>query len=51
MFGPARVDFEPYGLSVTQWKPSLMIRTDRHNEIEFNFNLSHLITFQFSDAE
>jgi len=45
-FDPARIDFEPYGLSVTRWKPSLMNRTDRHNEYEFNFILSQPITFQ-----
>jgi len=48
IFDPARIDFEPYGLSVTRWKPSLMNRTDRHNEIEFNFILSQPITFQVS---
>ena len=45
-FDPNRKDFEPYGLSVTRWKPTMMNRTDRHNEIELNFILTEPVTFQ-----
>jgi len=45
-FDTNRNDFEPYGLSVTRWQPTLMNRTDRHNEIELNFVLTEPVTFQ-----
>jgi hypothetical protein len=44
-FDPNRSDFEPYGLSVTRWRPTPMSRTDRHNEIELNFVLTEPVTF------
>jgi AraC family transcriptional regulator, melibiose operon regulatory protein len=35
-FDPSRPDFASYGFSCVRWKPTAMLRSDRHNEIELN---------------
>ena len=44
-FDPARRDFEPYGLTCVNWKPSPMPRPDHHNEVELNFLKSGTVTY------
>ncbi len=36
-FDETRKELKPYGLTCELWKPKLMGRPDRHNEIEINF--------------
>jgi AraC-like DNA-binding protein len=35
-FDQSRKDFAPYGFTCVRWAPTLMPRSDRHNEIELN---------------
>ena len=35
-FDQSRKDFSPYGFTCVRWAPTLMPRSDRHNEIELN---------------
>ncbi|MBN8421784.1 MAG: helix-turn-helix domain-containing protein [Verrucomicrobia bacterium] len=46
-FDHTRTPFSPYGFTCEAWKPALMHRPDRHNEIEINFlrsgSLSYLL--------
>lgn len=44
-FDASRPEFLPYGLSCVQWKPTLMNRADRHNEIEISYFPKGRITF------
>ena len=44
-FDPARDPFSPYGFSCQLWKPTLMPRPDRHNEIEINLLRSGSVTY------
>lgn len=44
-FDPARDPFSPYGFSCQMWKPTLMPKPDRHNEIEINFLRSGSVTY------
>lgn len=37
VFDEQRQDFAPYGLTCERWRPNLMHKSDRHNEIELNF--------------
>lgn len=46
-FDPNRLDFEPYGLTCVNWKPSRMPRPDHHNEVELNFLKSGTVTYLF----
>lgn len=48
-FIESRDDFKPYGLTCALWKPNLMRRPDRHNEIEINFFTEGSITYLFQD--
>ena len=48
-FDTDREDLKPSGLTCERWIPSLMSRTDRHNEIELNFIRSGSITYFFRD--
>jgi AraC-like DNA-binding protein len=44
-FDPQRPDFAPYGFTCVRWRPSVMSRPDRHNEIEINFLRSGSLTY------
>lgn len=44
-FDEARPELEPYGLTCERWKPSLMDRPDRHNELELNLLRSGTLTY------
>jgi AraC-like DNA-binding protein len=44
-FDHTRTDFSPYGFTCEIWKPALMKRPDRHNEIEINLLLSGSLTY------
>src|SRR5689334_19970492 len=44
-FDPARPDFAPYGFTCVRWRPSVMSRPDRHNEIEINLLRSGALTY------
>jgi AraC-like DNA-binding protein len=44
-FDDTRTPFSPYGFTCEAWKPALMQRPDRHNEIEINFLRSGSLTY------
>ena len=44
-FDPQRADFAPYGFTCVRWRPSVMTRPDRHNEIEINLLRSGALTY------
>jgi len=44
-FDAARPDFAPYGFTCVRWRPSVMTRPDRHNEIEINLLRSGALTY------
>jgi AraC family transcriptional regulator, melibiose operon regulatory protein len=44
-FNPGRADFEPYGFTCVRWRPSVMPRPDRHNEVEMNLLRSGTLTY------
>ena len=44
-FDPQRADFAPYGFTCVRWRPSVMNRPDRHNEIEINLLRSGALTY------
>ncbi|WP_176801307.1 helix-turn-helix domain-containing protein [Kriegella aquimaris] len=44
-FDEYRHDLKPYGLTCELWRPSLMKRPDRHNEIEINYLPECSITY------
>lgn len=44
-FDHTRQPFSPYGFTCEVWKPALMQRPDRHNEIEINFLCSGSLTY------
>jgi AraC-like DNA-binding protein len=44
-FDPRRPDFAPYGFTCVRWRPEVMPRPDRHNEIEMNFLRSGALTY------
>ncbi len=46
-FNEKRNEFVPYGLSCEIWKPCLMRKPDRHNEIEINYSSESTITYLF----
>lgn len=50
-FNQDRNEFKPYGLSCEIWKPDLMHRADRHNEIEINYFTEGSITYLFQNAK
>lgn len=43
--------FKPYGLTCERWKPDVMRKADRHNEIEINFFIEGGITYLFKAAK
>lgn len=44
-FNNNRNDFSPYGLTMEKWRPELMCRFDRHNEVEINYLIEGSITY------
>lgn len=47
VFDDRRPELAPYGLTCEQWRPSLMSRPDRHNELELNLLRSGTLTYLF----
>lgn len=50
-FDEKRGDFKPYGLTCEMWRPQLMPKIDRHNEIELNYIPEGGITYFFPTGE
>ncbi len=50
-FDESREDLKPYGLTCELWKPSLMRRPDRHNEIEINYMVDGSLTYLLHDRK
>lgn len=50
-FDESRDQFKPYGLTCELWKPELMGRPDRHNEIEINYFPEGQITYLFQEKK
>ena len=46
-FDEKRSEFKPYGLTCEMWRPQLMPKIDRHNEIELNYIPEGGITYFF----
>lgn len=44
-FDEQRQEFAPYGLTCERWRPNLMRKPDRHNEIELNLLQSGSMTY------
>lgn len=49
-FNEKRSEFKPYGLTCEQWKPDLMRKPDRHNEIEINYFTGGSMTYLFQGS-
>ena len=45
VFNERRKELSPYGLTCQRWRPHLMRKPDRHNEIELNLLLSGTISY------
>ena len=50
-FDENRDQFKPYGLTCELWKPSLMGKPDRHNEIEINYFPDGTITYLLQEEK
>ena len=50
-FDARRPEFKPYGFTVEVWKPKVMPRPDRHNEIEINLLTGGSITYLINDRK
>ena len=50
-FDKQRDAFRPYGLTCELWKPSLMQKPDRHNEIEINYFTEGSLTYLFRGSK
>lgn len=48
-FEERRLPFTPYGFTCEAWRPKLMERFDRHNEVEINFVPSGRLTYLIHD--
>jgi len=46
-FDESRDEFKPYGLTCELWTPNLMMKPDRHNEIEINYLPEGSMTYLF----
>ena len=46
-FDEERPEFTPYGLTCQRWRPSLMDRPDRHNELELNLLRGRTLTYLY----
>lgn len=44
-FDHKRKEFTPYGFTCDRWEPMLMLRPDKHNEIELNYFDHGLLTY------
>ena len=51
IFDTNRPEFKPYGFTVEKWRPRLMPRPDRHNEIEINLLTGGSITYLINDRK
>lgn len=49
-FDQKRRDFAPYGFTCERWLPTLMPRSDRHNEIELNLLEQGALTYLLGGA-
>ncbi|MAZ27031.1 MAG: transcriptional regulator [Cytophagaceae bacterium] len=50
-FDKERGAFRPYGLTCELWKPGLMQKPDRHNEIEINYLTEGSLTYLFRGSK
>lgn len=50
-FDQNRKDFAPYGFTCVRWTPSLMHRSDRHNEVELNLLERGSLTYLLGGAK
>lgn len=50
-FDHSRNDFTPYGFTCEEWTPSIMMRPDRHNEIEMNMVFDGTISYLIGGAK
>ncbi|MCK0135957.1 helix-turn-helix domain-containing protein [Arenibacter sp. S6351L] len=50
-FDEKREDLAPYGLTCEVWRPNVMRRADRHNEIEINYLPEGSITYLIHDKK
>ena len=50
-FDEKREDLTPYGLTCEVWRPNVMRRPDRHNEIEINYLPGGSITYLIHDRK
>lgn len=50
-FDENRQDLKPYGLTCEIWRPNLMARPDRHNEIEINYLPEGSLTYLIHDQK
>lgn len=50
-FNESRNEFLPYGLTCELWKPDVMRKPDRHNEIEINYFFEGSITYLFQGSK
>lgn len=48
-FDEKRTQFTPYGFTCEVWKPKLMNKFDRHNEVEINYVPSGSLTYLIHD--
>jgi AraC-like DNA-binding protein len=50
-YNEKRSEFKPYGLTCELWKPDLMRKPDRHNEIEINYFTGSSLTYLFQGSK
>lgn len=50
-FDESRDAFKPYGLTCELWTPNLMMKPDRHNEIEINYLTEGSMTYLFQGKQ
>lgn len=50
-YDSSRPELLPYGLECDKWEPVLMIKPDRHNEIEINYVLNGSLTYFLKDKK
>lgn len=51
VFNEKRKEFKLYGLTCEIWKPNVMRKADRHNEVEINYISKGSITYLFKDSK
>jgi AraC-like DNA-binding protein len=50
-YDSSRPELMPYGLECDKWKPVLMYKSDRHNEIEINYVVNGSFTYLIRDIK